>query len=115
MHLTYYIEYKVKLIFAGLRLKCKEIIGLGVKNCKTNVYWKGWGKMFFFNSFQKKTVKELRKNKGLTAKELAFRLKIDTPKILRIDDKRLKDVQEPLKSLILPILRGDDTDKMPWL
>lgn len=71
--------------------------------------------MFFFNSFQRKTVKELRKNQGLTAKELALKLKLDTSKILTIDDKRLKDVPEPLKSLITPVLRGDHTDKMPWL
>jgi len=69
----------------------------------------------FFNSFNRKTVKELRKNQGLTAKELAQRLKIDTVEIMRIDEKRLKDVPEPLCSLITPILRGDDTDKMPWL
>lgn len=71
--------------------------------------------MFFFNSFQRKTIKELRKDQGLTAKELAQRVKIDSARILRIDDKKLKDVPEPLKSLITPILKGDDTDKMPWL
>lgn len=72
-------------------------------------------KVFFFNSFQRKTVKELRKDQGLTARELALRLKIDTSKILHIDDIKLKDVPEPLKSLITPVLQGDETDKMPWL
>ena len=71
--------------------------------------------MFFFNSYRKKTVKELRKNQGLTARELAQRLKIDTVQIMKIDELLLKDVPEPLQSLITPILRGDDTDKMPWL
>ncbi|MHB9094923.1 MAG: transcriptional regulator [Eubacteriales bacterium] len=69
----------------------------------------------FFNSFRKKTVKELRKNQGLTAKELAQRLKLDTVTIMKIDELRLKDVPEPLQSKITPVLRGDDTDKMPWL
>ncbi len=69
----------------------------------------------FFNSFRKKTVKELRKNQGLTAKELAQRLKMDTVTIMKIDELRLKDVPEPLQSKITPVLRGDDTDKMPWL
>lgn len=71
--------------------------------------------MFFFNSFQRKTVKELRKDRGLTARELAQKLKVDTAKILKVDAKRLKDVQEPLKSLLIPVLHGDETDKMPWL
>ena len=69
----------------------------------------------FFNSYRRETVKELRKNQGLTAKELAFRLKLDTSRILKVDDLKLKDVPEPLQSLITPVLRGDDTDKMPWL
>jgi len=71
--------------------------------------------MFFFNSYRKKTVKELRKNQGLTARELAQRLKMETVEITKIDELRLKDIPEPLQSIITPILRGDDTDKMPWL
>lgn len=71
--------------------------------------------MFFFGSFCKKTVKELRKNRGLTARELAQRLKLDTVEIMKIDEMRLRDVPEPMQSLITPILRGDDTDRIPWL
>lgn len=72
--------------------------------------------MFFGLSFKdKKTVKELRKNQNLTAKELADKLKLDTVDILKIDDLRLKDIGEPLKSKLTPILRGDYMDNMTWL
>lgn len=70
--------------------------------------------MFFNFGIKNKTVKELRKNEGLTAKELAFRLKLDNIEILKIDNLKLKDVPEPLYSKVLPILRGDDMDKIPW-
>jgi ribosome-binding protein aMBF1 (putative translation factor) len=63
----------------------------------------------------RKTIKELRKNQGLTAKELSYKIKIDTTEILNIDNLKLKDVPEPLKSKLLPILRGDYMDKIPWL
>lgn len=71
--------------------------------------------MLFQPRIMKKTVKELRKNQGYTAKELADKLKINTSTILKVDDLSLKDVPEPLKSRLLPILRGDHTDKIPWL
>lgn len=63
----------------------------------------------------RKTVKELRKNQGLTARELADLLKVDAFRIARLDEMKLKDVPEPLQSRITPILRGDKTDKIPWL
>ena len=69
----------------------------------------------FFNTFKRKTVKELRKNQCLTARELAVKLKIDTVDILKIDNLKLKDVPEPMQSVITPVLRGDHTDKIPWL
>lgn len=72
--------------------------------------------MFFGLGFkEKKTVKELRKNQNLTAKELADKLKLDTVDILTIDDLRLKDITEPLRSKLTPILRGDYMDNMTWL
>ncbi len=71
--------------------------------------------MFFQSRIMKKTVKELRKNQGFTAQELADKLKINTSLILKVDHYKLKDVPEPLKSRLLPILRGDYTDKIPWL
>lgn len=71
--------------------------------------------MLFNFHIMKKTIKELRKNQSLTAKELADKLKVDTIEILNIDDLKLIDVPEPLKSKLLPILRGDYVDKIPWL
>jgi transcriptional regulator with XRE-family HTH domain len=62
-----------------------------------------------------KTVKELRKNQGLTAQELARRVKVNTSLILRIDEMKLKDVPDPLRTRITPVLKGEDTDKIPWL
>jgi len=69
-----------------------------------NVYYLGKGveNLLFNFGLKQKTVKELRKNQGMTARELAQRLK-------------LKEVPEPLRSRITPILRGDDVDKIPWL
>jgi len=69
--------------------------------------------MAFF--FRNKTVKELRKKWGLTARELAIKVKVDNIVILKIDDLKIKDVPEPLRTKILPTLRGDDLDKIPWL
>lgn len=71
--------------------------------------------MLFNFGFENKTVKELRKNRGLTARELAQCLKLDTVAILRVDDMKLKEVPEPLRQNITPVLRGDDVDKIPWL
>jgi transcriptional regulator with XRE-family HTH domain len=71
--------------------------------------------MFFSLGLYGKTVKELRKNRGLTAGELAFILKMDTVELLKIDAIKVRDIPEPLKSRIIPILRGDDLDKIPWL
>jgi len=63
----------------------------------------------------KNTVKELRKNQNLTAKELADKLRLDTVDILKIDDLRLRDIAEPLRGKLTPILRGDYMDNMTWL
>lgn len=70
--------------------------------------------MLFGFGIQNKKVKDLRKNQGLTAKELASMLKVDTVDILKIDDLKLKEVPEPLKSQLIPVLRGDYMDKIPW-
>lgn len=70
--------------------------------------------MIFGFGLRNKKVKELSKNQGYTAKELAERLKVETVDILKIDEIKLKEVPEPLKSRLTPILRGDDTDKIPW-
>lgn len=71
--------------------------------------------MFFNFGIKNKTVQELRKNQGYTTRELAARVKVDNIDILKIDSLKLKEVKEPLYSKILPILNGDDVDKIPWL
>lgn len=70
------------------------------------MFW-NWGKM-------NKTVKELRKNQGFTARELAEKVKADTIEIMKIDGMRLRDVPEPLKSKIKPYVTGGYTDKIAW-
>ncbi len=71
--------------------------------------------LLFGSKIINKTVKELRKNQNLTAKELAAALKLETVDIINIDNLKLKDVPELLKSKLLPILSGDYMDKIPWL
>jgi len=80
-----------------------------------NLIDRGSGMFFGLKFRDKKTVKELRKNQNLTAKELADKLQLDTVDILKIDDLRLKDISEPLKSKLISILRGDYMDNMTWL
>lgn len=70
--------------------------------------------MFFEFRNRNKTVKELRKNQGYTVKEMAFNLKVDNSAIAEIDHLKLKEVPEPIRPKILPILRGDYMDKIPW-
>jgi len=70
--------------------------------------------LFWKFGFANKTVKELRKNQGLTAQELALIVKVETSLIRKVDGLKLKDVPDPLKTKITPILRGDKVDKMPW-
>lgn len=71
---------------------------------------------FVFNKsgFANKTVKQLRMERSYTAKQLADKLRIGTSLILRVDDHKLKDVPEPLKSRLLPVLKGDEVSKIPW-
>jgi transcriptional regulator with XRE-family HTH domain len=71
--------------------------------------------LLFKSPIMKKTIKELRKSQSLTTKELADKLKVNNLEILNIDNLKLKDVSEPLKSQLIPILRGDYMDKIPWL
>ncbi len=61
-----------------------------------------------------KKVKELRKNQGLTARELAQLVKLDTIDILKIDDMKVKDLSGPLKTKVMPILSGDYMNKIPY-
>ena len=83
--------------------KTEQILLIGVP-----VVIFGWG-------IENKTVRELRKNQGLTARELAQRVKVDTADIMEVDSLKLKAVPEPLKTKISPILKGDYMDDIPWL
>ena len=69
--------------------------------------------MFFNFGISNKTVQELRKNQGYTAKELAQRVKVEVNDILLADKLKLKDVAEPLRTKITPFLNGDQLDKIP--
>jgi len=60
----------------------------------------------FFKTFGSKTVKELRKNQGLTAQDLALIVKVNSSVIRKVDHFRFKNVPEPLKSRIEAVLRG---------
>ena len=62
--------------------------------------------MFFGIGFKNKTVKELRKKQGFTAKDLAIHLKVNTTLINKIDYKKIKDIPDPLKSKLIPVLKG---------
>ncbi len=70
--------------------------------------------MVFFKTFGNTSIKELRKNRGLTAAELAQKCRVGTNLIKRIDNMQFKRVPDPLKKRIEPILRGKDLDRMPW-
>ncbi len=60
----------------------------------------------FFKTFGNKTVKELRKNQGLTAQELSLIAKVSSGMIRKVDYFKIKNVPEPLKSRIERVLRG---------
>jgi len=60
----------------------------------------------FFRTFGSKTVKELRKNQGLTAQELALMVKVSSSVVRKVDHFMFKNVPEPLKSRIESVLRG---------
>jgi len=60
----------------------------------------------FWNKFGNKTIHELRKNQGLTARELAALAKVNESLIRKIDPLQFKVVPEPLKSRVEPALRG---------
>lgn len=60
----------------------------------------------FFKTFGNKTVKELRKKQGLTAQDLSLIVKVNSPAIKKVDHVKFKNVPEPLKNRIEPVLRG---------
>jgi len=60
----------------------------------------------FFKTFSNKTVKELRKNQGLTAQQLSLIAKVSSGRIRKFDHYKFKNVPEPLKSKIERVLKG---------
>lgn len=70
--------------------------------------------MLYFFFHRNQTIKDLRKNAGFTAKELALKIKCETVEITRIDHQRLKDIPQAMRDRLLPIFRGDRLDKIPW-
>jgi transcriptional regulator with XRE-family HTH domain len=67
------------------------------------MFWH-WGK-------KNKRVKDLRKEQGFTARELAQKAKVDTIDIMKIDELRLKDVPPSLKKKIESYVTGEYTNK----
>ena len=59
----------------------------------------------FWRIFGGKTVKELRKNRGLTARELAVMVKVSEHLIKKADHLQFRNVPEPLKSRLKPALQ----------
>ena len=66
--------------------------------------------MFFEFKNRNKTIKELRKDQSYTVSEMAFKLKMESIQIAKIDSLKLKEVPESIKSKIIVFLRGDDMD-----
>ena len=60
--------------------------------------------MLFSFGISNKTVKQLRKDKGHTVKELAELMKVSPHLIEQVDKRRLKHVPEPLKGGIIDAL-----------
>lgn len=66
--------------------------------------------MFFEFKNRNKTIKELRKDQSYTVSEMAFKLKMESIQIAKIDSLKLKEVPESIKSKIIVLLRGDNMD-----
>jgi transcriptional regulator with XRE-family HTH domain len=68
--------------------------------------------MFFEFRNRNRTIKELRKDQSYTAQQLAVKSGVDKTEILNIDQLKLRDIGQPTRSMILPILRGDSMDRI---
>lgn len=90
-----------------------------VKNLKgfttvlSNKYLEVIGMLFYFMN-RNKTVKELRKNISMTAKELALKIKCTSTEIAKIDHLKLKELPKELQDQLIPLFRGDHYDQIPW-
>jgi len=63
--------------------------------------------MFFYLRNKNKKISQLRKNIGYTAKELSIKLGWDTVDVLKIDDKKLKDISDKKREILMPIFKGN--------
>jgi len=70
--------------------------------------------MLYFFLHRNQTIKELRKNAGFTARELALKLKCETVEIIRLDHLRLKEISPEMRHRLIPLFRGDRMDNIPW-
>ena len=57
--------------------------------------------MFFYIRNKNNTIKYLRKSKGYTSKELANKTNISLSIILKVDNQKLKEIPEPLKTQLI--------------
>lgn len=64
--------------------------------------------MFFEFRNRNRTIKDLRKDQSLTAEQLSDMTGVNKIEILRIDELKLREIQEPTRSKLIPTLRGDD-------
>ncbi len=62
--------------------------------------------MLFYLWNYRKTVKTLRRRAKYTARELGIRLKKDTAFVLRMEEKRLCDIETSLRRTLIQVFRN---------
>jgi len=70
--------------------------------------------MLFYLRNKNKTIKTLRKNVGYTVNELSLKAKLNSSMLHKIDNRKLKEIPKELQDRLIPIFRGDYSDRMPW-
>jgi transcriptional regulator with XRE-family HTH domain len=66
--------------------------------------------MFFEFRNRNKLIKDLRKDMGLTVQQLAGQSGVDKLELLKIDHLKLRELRQPIRSQLMPTLRGDHLD-----
>jgi transcriptional regulator with XRE-family HTH domain len=66
--------------------------------------------MFFEFRNRNRSIKDLRKDMGFTVQQLADQSGVDKLELLRIDNLKLRELQQPVRSQLMPSLRGDHLD-----
>lgn len=61
--------------------------------------------MLFFWWNKNKTIEQLRKKKLLTTKALANQAKVSSSLVSKVDQKKLKEIPDPLKSSLIRALQ----------